>query len=553
MFSARAARWVPILAALFAFRLWFGLSREFFFEDETQIFLMGLRYYATGEWPFFGPDVVWTKSEIPGALQPLLIGIPLRLAPYPEAPYVLLALLSFGALAAFAWYVGTHRPGAPRWLVWGWLLTIPWTLQFSGHLINTSYILPGAIVFFLGFFESVPSLSMRRLPPAVAHALMGAALVWLMQIHMSWPLLLPFVAVAWIGRWRDGPVAVAKNAAAFCAGALVPALLLIPTLVTYGTSTGSGGVVRNIHIHAENPWIIVTTLARFLSFASLEINRFIATDGPKRLEFFQRHLWLAPFAVVVGAIGLVQPLGMLIDLARSSRRWPEPATLPRWQTVRAMVAGSVLLVYASYWFVIEPPQAHAFYVLAPVAFLFAAYWWTLIDSARTRRIAAVVLGLNVVFHAGLAWTQTRELSLYKNRGVVAEAVRLKEPQMFAHRREFAIGGGPSALVDPARPYDPTRDIQLVSARHRRGPANSVHWTVTLRNANSVVAFRDPLYIATYRDERGAIVDERHERIKDIFQPGEIQTIELNDGYARVPFATADLRIAAAEALIPAPR
>ena len=77
--------------------------------------------------------------------------------------------------------------------------------------------------------------------------------------------------------------------------------------------------------------------------------------------------------------------------------------------------------------------------------------------------------------------------------------------------------------------------------------------MTLRNASTVVAFRDPLYITTYRDERGAAVDERHERIKDIFQPGDTQTIELNDGYAGAPFASATLRIAAAEALLPAPR
>jgi len=44
----------------------------------------------------------------------------------------LLAFLSFAALCVFAWYVGEHRPRAPRWLVWGWLLTIPWTIQFSG-------------------------------------------------------------------------------------------------------------------------------------------------------------------------------------------------------------------------------------------------------------------------------------------------------------------------------------------------------------------------------------------------------------------------------------
>src|SRR5262249_52601217 len=84
-------RWrVPlILAACFLFRLLFGLSREFFFEDETQIFLLGFRYYATGDWPFFGPDVVWTRSEIPGALQALLVGLPFRVAPIPEAPFVL--------------------------------------------------------------------------------------------------------------------------------------------------------------------------------------------------------------------------------------------------------------------------------------------------------------------------------------------------------------------------------------------------------------------------------------------------------------------------------
>src|SRR5256885_16066508 len=69
----RAPRWALLLAALFAFRLWFGLSREFFFEDESQIFLIGFRYYGTGEWPYFGPEVVWTKSEIPGGLQGVLV------------------------------------------------------------------------------------------------------------------------------------------------------------------------------------------------------------------------------------------------------------------------------------------------------------------------------------------------------------------------------------------------------------------------------------------------------------------------------------------------
>jgi hypothetical protein len=69
----------------------------------------------------------------------------------------------------------------------------------------------------------------------------------------------------------------------------------------------------------------------------------------------------------------------------------------------------------------------------------------------------------------------------------------------------------------------------------------------------VVAFRDPLYISTYLNDRGEVVEERHERIKDIFQPGEMRTLELNDGFAGPPFAKATLRIVAAEALIPVPK
>ena len=176
-------RWQPLLllGACFAFRLLFGLSRDFFFEDETQIFLLGFRYHATGAWPFFGPDVVWTRSEIPGALQALLVGLPLDLLAIPESPFVLLNLLSFAAICALAWYACEQRPRSPRWLIWGWFLLIPWTLQFSAHIINTSYILAPAIVFFIGFFEAMPAFSLRRIPPPAAFALMGFSVAWLID------------------------------------------------------------------------------------------------------------------------------------------------------------------------------------------------------------------------------------------------------------------------------------------------------------------------------------------------------------------------------------
>lgn len=44
----RLVIWAVSLTAAFAFRLLFGLSSELFSEDDTQIFLLGLRYHATG-------------------------------------------------------------------------------------------------------------------------------------------------------------------------------------------------------------------------------------------------------------------------------------------------------------------------------------------------------------------------------------------------------------------------------------------------------------------------------------------------------------------------
>ena len=41
---------------------------------------------------------------------------------------------------------------------------------------------------------------------------MGAALGWLIQIHMSWPLLLPFTAGAWLSARHDGARSLLVNA-----------------------------------------------------------------------------------------------------------------------------------------------------------------------------------------------------------------------------------------------------------------------------------------------------------------------------------------------------
>ncbi len=531
-------RWAAAILALFAFRLFFGLSSPLFGEDETQIFLIGLRHSATGAWPYFGPDVVWTKSEIPGALQGLLVGIPLRLWHVPEAPYVLLNVLSMAGIAALCWYIGARLPGVPRWLLWAWFGTLPWTLQFSTHILNPSYILLASVAFFIGFFESIPAFRLGKIPVPVAFAMMSAAIGWIAQVHMSYPLLAPYVAVALVAASRE-PRAIARNVAGLAVGALATGALIIPTWMHYGLFRGFGGTQANIRFHFVSPFVAIEVLARFFSFASLEVNRFIATDEAKRLMFFERRLWLVPFAVPVLIAGLVQPFWMVREWLRARTPFPE------WPMLKALVAATVLWVYGCYWFVMEPSQSHAFYAVAPIAFVFAAYCWTFIDSPRTRRAAAALIAINVVYQIGLVVGHA-DRSLYHDRAVVASAIAAAQPEMFAHRRPFSIDAGPATLQDPSRPYNPLRNLRVGDVHCTIGRDRIVVWTFTLTNSNPRVAFRDVVYETTYRDH-----EPRHEFLRQVWQPGDTKTIEVNDGFAGgASCEGATIRVLGAEALIP---
>ena len=124
--------------------------------------------------------------------------------------------------------------------------------------------------------------------------------------------------------------------------------------------------------------------------------------------------------------------------------------------------------------------------------------------------------------------------------------------MFAHRRAFAVDGGPPALQDPARPWDAPKDVQLSDVRLELGLRRVALWTVTLHNTNDRVAFRDVLYQTHYRDSNGKVLLERHDYIKQIFQPGASAALEINDGFVNEPFASATIDVLAAEALIPMP-
>jgi hypothetical protein len=429
---ARRRLFVALLAAAFLFRLGYGLCSQFWADDERQVYLIGLKFYATREWPYFGPDVA-SGVQVPGALQGLLVGLPLAAAPLPESPFLLVNALSFAGLCLFAWYCARRLPRTPRWFVWGWLLTAPWTLNFSTHVVNPSYVLPGSILFFVGALETLPGLRAGLVPPWCANLMMGFALCWVMQLHLSWVVLVPFLLASAFFQLRErGARGLARLGWVAC-GAALTGCLLAPTFLKYGASGGTGGaegmVVPNFQNFARVVNPVEGVPARFLSLASFELARFVGRNTGERVAFLRANLWLAPFALFLGALGLLQPAAL-------AATWFKREGMPEgWPRVKYLALLCVALLCALFLFSAKLPASHTFYVTFPVAALYAFHCWDrLFARALWRRLAAAALACGVVFHAGLAAYNLPRVSLYADRRAVRSAVDARDYRILGERR-----------------------------------------------------------------------------------------------------------------------
>jgi hypothetical protein len=421
---------IVLLLLAFVYRLAVGLSSEFWFIDELQVYLIGLKFYATGAWPFFGPDLVLKGvneiHQIPGALQAVLVGLPFRVVPVPEAPFVLLNLLSFAALVFLAWYGSRRVPTLPRWVIYGLALTLPWTLFYSTHVVNPSYVLLGAVVFWVGAVEATVFPDAPLLPKRLADYLQGFGLVWVLQLHLSWTLLLPFAGFAWIARARRGEGL--RALAAFALGTATTGSLLVPTLLTYDLSqvANTGIAVRFNPINARDLGSIV---AKILSFASYELPRFIAPSNRDRIAWMTSDWRVAPFAFFSTAIGLLQPVAMLLLWFRRKD------VVPGWTAMKALAAGTILLTWTVFLFTLREPWALTFYLTLPMAFLYSLYCYAwFLKGERWLAFAALVLLSGLVTQTALARRNLGDRSLYLHRERPAQAIAEQDYHLLGERR-----------------------------------------------------------------------------------------------------------------------
>jgi hypothetical protein len=416
------------LGLSFLFRLGYGLCSDIWFIDQQQVYLIGLKYFCTGDWPYFGADV-GRHIQLPGALQGLVVGLPLRVFSIPESPYLFLNLLSFIGLVFFSWYCAKRLPQFPRWVIYTWLFTAPWTLNWSTNIDNDSYVLFASCLFFPAFLETVPELSLGILPASLANALMGFAFFWTVQFHMSFVLMAPFILTSLYCQTRHAMRALPRIVLFLFLGSLLSGVFLIPTFVQYGPVAGMGGSQNAVTFNAANILSFPVVLARYLSLASCEIPRFLGANTAGRLAFLNSNPWLWPVALITFLGGLAQALALLFLGFRNQNAQKD------WTALRILALATFLLIYFSFIFAIKVPAAHTYYLALPVAMLYGFYAFSPFMTRRWFRILTVILlSCNILLHAGLAAEHFQSRSLYKNRELFVKAIQDKNYHLLGERR-----------------------------------------------------------------------------------------------------------------------
>ncbi len=433
----------------------FGLFRAQFGEtDHFQTYLVGLKCYTTGTWPWFGPDVNGMensfKSQIPGAMEGLLIGLPFYIVPFPEAPFILLNLLSLAGVGLLAWYIVQRLPGLSYIWLFMWIAIAPWSIHESTVMINPAFTFLPSILFFIAFMESLPFFSLNLVPIGWANAAMGFSLFWIMQFHFSYVYLVPlalFSLAFQVGKEKKWMAPLF-----FILGSLPMLALIVPTYLKFGLARGNVAGGFAVPFNWGNVGEFWTILARFLSLVSFEVPRFIGENTQSRLHFLaQEHPFLLIPGVLLWVIGLIQPfflaavwfrelrlrfqwlfwsaflaLCLLLtvshwaDAAKSlsltigimaitlalglwiARLHPEK-TGPQWKELNLLLSLVFAMVYVSFWFTIKMPLSHIYFLFFPLLMTYSCYCWIALGKGRAWLLAAksfVIMG--VVFQLAFA-------------------------------------------------------------------------------------------------------------------------------------------------------
>lgn len=428
---------VFLILFIFLFRLFFGLNYDFWFEDNLQVFLIGLKYYCTGVWPYWGPDLIHTQSAIPGALQGLVVGIPFQLIRIPEAAHIFLNILSIGALLFFSWYLNKRIPAIGFNIIFIWVALLPAAMYYTTNVQNPSYVFAGAILFFIAAIELANIYPQRVLNDKLCLFLLGFSFFWIFQFHLSWIILLPYIGYlgyANILRLYKNRT-LGKSIILFAVGLCITALPLWPTLSKYGWQSIEA-LSSNSAFNFANIVRLPDIVFKFISFATFEAETFLSIGDfsiKNAWAYLGKYYFIIPFVVLFFALRLWQTAYLILAFFKT------PVS-PIHKKIKLFTLVTLGILMLSFLFTDHFPNAHKYYLLMPVSVWYSMHIFEpIIIKYKSRLLFKLIPVLGLAFYAIIALIniQTGQ-SLYNHRNLVSTALQQKDHTIIGVRREMQI-------------------------------------------------------------------------------------------------------------------
>ncbi len=423
-----------LVSGIIIFRFFYSLSQEFWYpqdQDVLQIYLIGLKSFTTHTYPYFGADVVYNASQIPGALQGYLVSVGWYLWKIPEAPYFVLNILLGISLSFLTWYSSKRLPDISRAFIWIYIFLIPWSICYFTRIINPSYVIPGAILFIIGILEIYPSTKKNIVPEWISFSFLGFAIFWIMQLHMSWVLLGPFTAAAFYHLLRTKNISrILKSGGSFLVGCITTASLLIPTLLTQGMTNSQGkSVSAMVEFHPEHITEFFKLLGIYLGYACFDLNRFRSLNAADSGRFQDLYPWATPFMYIILITGFLQALWLFLCFFRKGRKDPVMR-----HVANITIAGFVIFFLFSLFSHIIP-VSHAAVLFFPLVVIYALHTFREpLQKAWVRIWFCIAFGSAVIFYVANGLDRYETISLYKNRDAIVNALQQDNYKLVGLRR-----------------------------------------------------------------------------------------------------------------------
>lgn len=410
---------------LFLCRLFLGIQINFSHEDYTQVYLIGLENAFSGHWSYWGPDVVWSRTRLPGAMLGLLVGIPLRLTENQYAPIILSNLISCAGLILLSLYAKRRFPSLSLYFLLALFLLSPFMLFNGVVLLNTAYLIfSGAILFIV-----VTELFIYRndlLWNEVYYFLaLGFALLFTFQLHLSWVMFLPFILVLFYLEWARNPKLWWKSLSFFILGSSIASLTLFPTLFTYGSVLLTGSE-DNIHVNMQRWSRVFDLFIRYAGIATFDINQKL-----NFIDLFTAKSWMNVMLLwIIKVFSLFQFIGFCISFYFFKKNVAFRKSV-------LLFFLTLVMAFVLYMISNKHMEMRTYILLYPIPIWLALYAYTyLMDYRYIKSIIYALLAVVFLTSIGIAMTNFNDMYSFKSvETKIEKAIEEKAPDAFAIRRK----------------------------------------------------------------------------------------------------------------------